>query len=138
MTRQAEVDEENARRTREAGKRSAKDKDLEAAIILSRRQASRAASGFEVGSASFLRSAARDRFLATRDRMRIVEGAERRSDSFYERAAGARSEASGAKTAGIFGLIGTGLNLYGDLISDAALTNNTNARKIQRKSREIY
>lgn len=121
--RQAVLADQNAAQTRQRGAIEAQETDFAALAEMSRLEARRAGSGFELGSTSFNRSRRLERMLASRDRLRIVDQAEREALTLENQAASSRSEGKAAKRAGLFNAVGGALNLGSDLINSATFVN---------------
>ena len=137
LRRQAEIEERNRRRILRAGAQSAQDKDLEAAAIIAEDEARKAASGFDVGSVSFVRSTRKNKILAARDRFRIIEDARIQSENAGRRAENLRDQASSASLSSLFGLVEGGLGFFDDFISSGSLINQQTARRITRRARSV-
>jgi hypothetical protein len=130
LAQQAAIERRNAEMTRDAGRKSAQDADIVAADAISEEVARQAASGFSIGSPSYLRRIMRTRALAGLNRERIVDDADRQATSSLNRAAAADAEANQSKRAGYFNLIAGGLNLGSDLLSGSTLLERSKQKRI--------
>lgn len=129
-SRQATLAEQQAVQTRQRGQIEAQETDFAAMQEMSQREARRAGSGFELGSTSFNRSRRLEKMLASRDRLRVQDQAEREALTLENQAASSRTEAAGAKRAGKFAAIGGALDIGSSLVSGAAKVNKRKAAQL--------
>lgn len=127
---QAILAEQQAVQARQRGAIEAQETDFAALAEMSRLEAKRAGSGFGLGSTSFNRSRRLERLLADRDRLRVVDNAEREALSLENQAASSRTEAKAAKQAGRLNAIGGAFTLGSDLITGATLVNKRKATQL--------
>lgn len=129
-SRQATLTEQQAVQARQRGQIEAQETDFAALTEMSQREARRASSGFGLGSTSFNRSRRLERMLATRDRLRIQDNAEREALTLENRAASSRAESQAASRAGFFNAAGGALDMGSTLIGNASMVNRQKAAKL--------
>lgn len=135
--RMAAEEEKNAALVREAGGAEAKQQDEEAVAQISDEIARQGASGFSLSSGSFIRRRSRLDTLASRDRTRIVEDANRQGESANNRAASYRAEAKASRKSLFSTLLDVGLGINKSLISGANLNAETVSNRINNNARAI-
>lgn len=134
MARMAKIEEENAARTRDAGRKDAAMQDEAAAAQIADDIARTGASGFATSSGSFVRRRGRLRELAARDRFRIVDDAELQAKSSMERAASYRAEGANARAGNLFSVLSAGIGIQKSLISGNNLVAEAAARRVNNSA----
>lgn len=131
---QAQLLEQQATQARQRGEIEQQETDFAALAEISRNQARRAGSGFELGSTSFNRARRVETLLARRDALRVRDNAEREALSLQSGAATAKAESQGAKRAGLFNAVGGAFTFGSDLIGSATLANKKKTAQLGLKA----
>jgi len=135
--RNAQMLENNAADTREAGQINQQERDLESAAILAEDQTRMAGSGFALNSTSFNRRSRAGRILARRDALRIRQDADRDAISLENQADGERATGQSAKRAGRNALVAGLFDVGSGLIDGATKVNERKALRINRQARGV-
>jgi hypothetical protein len=129
LSQQMEVEQKNVANINQAAQTEAMEADQDAAAFMAEDQVRLAASGFSLGSPSYLRRIARNRLVAQENSRRILDDGARAVESTQNRIAGLQSEKSGLKKSAGFTLLSTGLALTNDWLSGANLVSENAARR---------
>jgi len=137
LRRNQAIEENNARRVRDAGAMRAQDADFEAAAVFGDIIATQGASGFRFGSGSFQARRSKNRITASINRGRIYDDASIEAQSTDERARAFGEEARFEDQKGFFALLSMGGNLGSDLISGANLNSKIAADRLRRAAPNV-
>ena len=135
--RNAQMLQDNAADTRQAGQINQQERDMESASILAEDQTRMAGSGFELNSTTFNRRTRAGRILARRDALRIRQDADREAVSMENQADGERATAQSAKRAGRNALVAGLFDVGSGLIDGATMVNQRKALQINRQARGV-
>ena len=135
--RNAQMLQNNAADTRQAGQINQQERDMESAAILAEDQTRMAGSGFELNSTTFNRRTRAGRILARRDALRIRQDADRDAVSMENQADGEQVTAQSAKRAGRNALVAGLFDVGSGLIDGATMVNRNRALRINREARGV-
>lgn len=124
--------EQNRLKAIEESRISAQDADQQAAAELGALIANAGASGIDLGSGSKALAVRSQEKLAARDRARIIHAGEIDATNYENNRRSALAEASGARSAGRFAMLGGALDIGSSLISGA--TQYSKASLLERTS----
>lgn len=126
----AAIAESNAQRAIQEASVKAQDQDIAARAEMGQMLASAGASGLSMGTGSLALQRKATEELAARDRGYTTYAGEAEAAGYKQQAQDFRTEAAGARMSGLFGLVSSGLDIAGSMISSASTVNAATARSI--------
>lgn len=132
MKQNAEIADENARRSMAQAAQDAADKDMEARMEIGSVLAQASASGLNMNAGSMLLRRKDMSTFAQQDRSRIIEGGRREAENYFQQSADARGQAKALRAGKKWQFLGTVMSAGSSFLNGRDMVSKINYSRGQR------